>query len=205
MPLGSSRLGNVAVGPLPRRLLGMRGRSMMGCDAEPAREVVHRREPTRCPRKMPLLLVLTLLSGFGTALAQSPREFVPVTDEMLQSPAPADWLMWRRTLDGWGYSPLDEINRGNVGELRMVWTRALTDGSQSGTPLVYDGMMYMPILWEINLGSSVTGFPITYAVDGRQYVVVATGSGATATHFLGLTPELRPSSGNNLFIFALPE
>ena len=35
------------------------------------------------------------------------------------------------------------------------------------------------ILWEINLGSSVTGFPITYAVDGRQYVAVSTGSGGT--------------------------
>ena len=32
------------------------------------------------------------------------------------------------------------------------------------------------VLWEINLGSSVSGFPITYAVDGRQYVVVSTGT-----------------------------
>ncbi len=31
----------------------------------------------------------------------------PVTDAMLQNPDPADWLMWRRTLDSWGYSPLD--------------------------------------------------------------------------------------------------
>ena len=52
--------------------------------------------------------------------------------------------MWRRTLDGWEYSPLDKITRENVGELRMVWTRALTDGFQSGTPLVYDAVMYMP-------------------------------------------------------------
>jgi len=37
------------------------------------------------------------------ALAQAPSEFVPVTDEMLQAPAPGDWLMWRRTLDGWGF------------------------------------------------------------------------------------------------------
>ena len=34
------------------------------------------------------------------------ESFVPVTDAMLQDPDPADWLMWRRTLDGWGYSPL---------------------------------------------------------------------------------------------------
>ena len=57
------------------------------------------------------------------------------------------------------------------------------------------------ILWEVNLGSPVSGFPITYAVDGRQYVAIGTGYG----RFLDLTPELRPSFGNNLFVFALPE
>ncbi len=61
------------------------------------------------------------------------------------------------------------------------------------------------VLWEINLGSPVTGFPITFAVDGRQYVAASTGSAATAGGFARLTPELRPSSGNNLFVFALPE
>ena len=60
---------------------------------------------------------------------------------MLQEPAPGDWLMWRRTLDGWGYSPLDQIDRDNVGELRMVWTRALGAGSQQGTPLAYGGVL----------------------------------------------------------------
>ena len=68
----------------------------------------------------------------------------PVTDAELQDPSPDDWLMWRRTLDGWGYSPLDQIDRENVGALRMVWSRALTDGRQQGTPLVHDGVLYMP-------------------------------------------------------------
>ena len=60
------------------------------------------------------------------------------------------------------------------------------------------------VLWEINIGSSVTSFPISYAVDGRQYVAVGTGSAATASTFRRLTPELRPSTNNNLFVFALP-
>ena len=72
------------------------------------------------------------------------NDFVPVTDAMLQDPAPGDWLMWRRTLNGWGYSPLDQVNRDNVADLRMVWTRALSDGSQTGTPLAYGGVLYMP-------------------------------------------------------------
>jgi alcohol dehydrogenase (cytochrome c) len=60
------------------------------------------------------------------------------------------------------------------------------------------------VLWEINLGSPVTGFPISFAVDGRQYVAVSTGNAATASGFRRLTPELQPSSSNSLFVFALP-
>ena len=64
---------------------------------------------------------------------------------MLQNPDPANWMMWRRTLDSWGYSPLTQINRNNVGQLRVVWTRGLGPGtSQEATPLVYDGVMYIP-------------------------------------------------------------
>ena len=88
-------------------------------------------------------VALLLLLVAGTATAQD-RSVTPVTDAMLQAPDPADWPMWRRTLDGWGYSPLDEIDRANVGALRMVWSRGMTEGAQQGTPLVYDGVMYMP-------------------------------------------------------------
>ena len=84
---------------------------------------------------------LTIVGGEGRAQVE---DFTPVTDEMLQNPDPADWLMWRRTLDSWGYSPLDQVTRENVDELRLVWSRALMPGSQQGTPLVYDGVMYMP-------------------------------------------------------------
>ena len=88
-------------------------------------------------------LGLLLIASVGV-LAQSSDDFVPVSDAMLQEPDPTDWLMWRRTLDSWGYSPLDQINRETVGSLRMVWSRALAPGLQQGTPLVYDGVMYMP-------------------------------------------------------------
>ena len=92
-------------------------------------------------------LVLALLSSAADpAPAQTPAEpdFAPVTDAMLRNPADGDWLTWRRTLDGRGYSPLDQIDRGNVGDLRMVWSRALAPGSQQGTPLAYGGTLYVP-------------------------------------------------------------
>ena len=61
------------------------------------------------------------------------------------------------------------------------------------------------VLWEINLGSPVTGFPISFEVDGKQYIAASVGTAGTATMFAAMTPELRPSFGNNLFVFALPE
>jgi PQQ-dependent dehydrogenase (methanol/ethanol family) len=85
----------------------------------------------------------------GLAAAVLPAQsvepgFVPVTEAALLNPDPDDWLMWRRTLDLWGYSPLKQIDAGNVQQLRLVWSRGLEAGTQEGTPLVHDGVMYFP-------------------------------------------------------------
>jgi len=92
--------------------------------------------------KFAAAMLLGVLISLSAGAQQS--QFVPVTDEMLQNPDPADWLTWRRTLNHWGYSPLDQIDRRNVRELRLVWTRPLRQGVQEGTPLVYDGILYFP-------------------------------------------------------------
>ena len=69
----------------------------------------------------------------------------PVTDAMLQNPDPNDWLMWRRTLNGWGFSPLDQINEDNVeASAHGLGARPRTAGIQEGTPLVHNGVMFIP-------------------------------------------------------------
>ena len=88
-----------------------------------------------------LAALLTVVPWTPVAEAQTAgtpgrSDFVPVTDAMLQNPSDDDWLMWRRTLDGWGYSPLDQITRENVRDLRLVWSRGMSEGRQQGTPLV---------------------------------------------------------------------
>jgi alcohol dehydrogenase (cytochrome c) len=79
-------------------------------------------------------------SGFVNKAVQN---FNPVTDQMLQQPAAEDWLSWRRTLDGHGYSPLDQISRDNVDQLKLAWVIAMHEGSNQVTPLVHDGVMYL--------------------------------------------------------------
>ena len=96
---------------------------------------------------IPSLALSIVFALFQSTLQAQPveeSEFPAVTDAMLNNPPAEDWLMFRRTLNGWGYSPLTEIDKSNVADLRMVWTRALTDGSQTGTPLAYNGVLYMP-------------------------------------------------------------
>ena len=89
-------------------------------------------------------VIMALTSAEVRIHAQSSADFVPITDAMLENPEPEDWLSWRRKTDGWGYSPLDQIDTENVSALRMVWTRALAPVRMEGTPLVYDGVLYMP-------------------------------------------------------------
>ena len=67
-----------------------------------------------------------------------------VTAERLKNPEDGDWLSVRRTYDGWGYSPLNEIKRGNVDELQLQWV--LLTGQNNGheaPPMVNNGVMFV--------------------------------------------------------------
>lgn len=89
------------------------------------------------------VFVLVLLALVASPVSAQAPALSPVTDAVLQDPAPGDWLNWRRTLDGWGYSPLDQVDRSNVGGLRMVWSWGLDPGISQTTPLVHDGVMFI--------------------------------------------------------------
>ena len=90
--------------------------------------------------KLLLLLAMLFLSYPMTAFSEK----VWVTTEMLEAPAAADWLMWRRTPDAWAYSPLKQINKKNVNQLSLAWALAMEPGPQQTTPLVHQGVMYLP-------------------------------------------------------------
>ena len=95
-----------------------------------------------------------LVFGWGAAAQQEPnpsqadvpellQDFVPVTDEMLLRPKPENWITFRNGYDLWGYSALNQINMQNVGELRLVWSRAMQEGYQEVEPIVYNGVMFL--------------------------------------------------------------
>jgi alcohol dehydrogenase (cytochrome c) len=64
------------------------------------------------------------------------------------------------------------------------------------------------VLWQTRLATSVQGFPITYSVDGRQYVAVTVGLGGGSPRAVPATiaPEIRvPTTGQAIYVFALPD
>jgi alcohol dehydrogenase (cytochrome c) len=77
------------------------------------------------------LSALTLLSARPEAYEVS--NFIPVD--------PADWLMFSRTYDAQRYSPLEQINKHNIKDLRMAWSRGMDQGRVESIPLVYDGII----------------------------------------------------------------
>ena len=89
-------------------------------------------------------LVLLAPGAAAQDVPEPLRSFVPVTDEMLLQPQPENWISFRNGYSLWGYSELDQINADNVGELRLVWSRAMREGYQEVEPLVYDGIMFLP-------------------------------------------------------------
>jgi len=96
-----------------------------------------------CRATLAVLAVGIVLSASGAPVSAQTANVTPVTDAVLQQPAPGDWLNWRRTLDGWGYSPLDDVDRNNVGDLQLAWSWGLEPGVSQTTPIVHDGVMYV--------------------------------------------------------------
>ncbi|PYR20718.1 MAG: PQQ-dependent dehydrogenase, methanol/ethanol family, partial [Acidobacteria bacterium] len=70
--------------------------------------------------------------------------YKPVTAHRLEEPEDGDWLMVRRTYDGWGYSPLDQVTPATVKRLQPVWLRStgLNNGHQA-PPIVNNGVMFV--------------------------------------------------------------
>ena len=110
----------------------------------------------------------------GVTVAGEVEGFRPVTDAMLRQPDDGDWLMIRRNYEAWSYSPLAEIDRGNVGELELAWIWAMNEGGWNApSPIAYDGVLYVAgigpvvqaldaatgdLIWEYRVAVATSGY-----------------------------------------------
>jgi alcohol dehydrogenase (cytochrome c) len=61
------------------------------------------------------------------------------------------------------------------------------------------------LLWQTRLGAALHGFPVSYAVKGRQYIAVLAGMGVFKLLTAKQSPEIyQPNGGNELYVFELP-
>src|ERR1051326_3366034 len=102
-----------------------------------------------------VIAVVILIAIVHATFAQQPpapaapipavlRNYQPVTAERLKNPESGNWLMIRRTYDGWGYSPLDQITTQNVQRLRPVWSFATGEARvHEAAPVVNNGVLFV--------------------------------------------------------------
>ncbi len=83
-----------------------------------------------------------LISTF--AVAGPIENYSSVTSARLENPEPGNWMLYRRTYDGQGFSPLDQINTSNVKDLKPVWTfsTGVLEGHEA-PPIVNNGVMFV--------------------------------------------------------------
>ncbi len=87
--------------------------------------------------------LLGLGSGAG-AVAGEVANYSPVTQQRLNSPEAGNWLLYRQSYNGQGFSPLKQINAGNVKSLSPVWTfsTGVNEGHEA-PPMVNNGVMFV--------------------------------------------------------------
>jgi alcohol dehydrogenase (cytochrome c) len=98
-------------------------------------------------------------------------KYQPVTADRLKRPADGDWPMVRRTYDGWGYSPLDDITPRNVSRLQPAWV--FSTGALNGheaPPIVSNGVMFV-------------------ATPGNQVIALDARTGARLWRYRRALPE----------------
>ena len=81
--------------------------------------------------------------GPPALVSRAVGSYSPVTDALLENPPDEEWLSWRRTPLGHGYSPLAQLTPDNVGELRLAWVWTMEAGRVQTTPLVHDGVLFL--------------------------------------------------------------
>jgi alcohol dehydrogenase (cytochrome c) len=119
--------------------------------------------------------------------------FNNITLNDINNPPSSDWLSWRRTVDGQGYSPLKIINTSNIQKLKLSWSLSMNEGSNQITPLVSQGIMFLTnpgntiqalnakngeLIWEYNYpfpkGSKTLGGPTRNIAIYEDKIFMAT-------------------------------
>jgi glucose dehydrogenase len=102
---------------------------------------------------------------------------------------PGDWPMYNRDLAGTRYSPLTQINPKNVVRLKQVWTFRLDARASEATPIVVNGVMYLPagkriVALEPETGKEIWSYEPASGMPSRRGVAYWPGDGNNPARIL---------------------
>jgi hypothetical protein len=116
------------------------------------------------------------------------ENYSPVTADRLKNPEPGNWMLYRRTYDGQGYSPLDQINTSNVKDLTPVWTfsTGVIEGHEA-PPIVNNGVMFVATpMGQVSTGATNANCPTT----SSNCIQPAAGSDCGRTNCISPRPTI---------------
>lgn len=140
-------------------------------------------------------------------------EFAPGSSVGSQNSGPAEFAP--------GEDTVGRIYAINVGTGELEWVIKQQANFSSSVLATAGGLLFAgdgnrvvyaidqesgDVLWDTRLNTTIAGHPMTYEVDGRQYVAIATGPNAQTNGSLNVMVDVSfVPGGNSLFVFALPE
>ena len=117
---------------------------------------------------------------------------------------------------------LGKIGAYNVDTMEEVWSHQQRASFHTGTMSTAGDLVFVgdldrrfkalnartgKLLWETRLGTSVQGHPVSFAINGKQYIAVTSAVGGTSPRTVPdviATEITYPRWGNALYVFSLP-
>lgn len=134
--------------------------------------------------RSPWMVTLSGGAMLSVLLAQSAG-----TQQQTAQQSGSDWPMYRHDQAGTGYSPLAQINTRNVANLSRAWTYSLQTTNSQATPIVVNGVMYVPaanrvVALEPETGKEIWQHPVTGGAPSRRGVAYWPGDGTRAPRII---------------------
>jgi alcohol dehydrogenase (cytochrome c) len=90
------------------------------------------------------LIGVLAVSGAQAGYNATEQDYATVSQSRLNKPEPQNWLMPRGNYNGWGYTPLDQINTENVKRLVPVWSLSTgVNDAHQAPPIINNGIMFV--------------------------------------------------------------
>ena len=144
--------------------------------------------------------------------------YIPISDTCLDDDSGERWQKYPddSTQGSWGI-----IKAVNLQTQQVIWEQRQSGPQASANMTTASGLLFIgsvdrwfkaldqdsgEVLWERRLDNALNSYPVTYRVDGRQYVAVATNQGGIHTRTMKTAAGIAlPVAGATMWVFALPD